>query len=76
MVVIHLFFAVLLDEKRKFSPPTFVDLFPFGTVARCRIHRSASRGVTSAKFNVFSQTHASLEIYSGLFKAIDSFGIN
>ena len=38
VVVIHFFLAALLDEKRKFSPSTFVDSFPFGTVACRWIH--------------------------------------
>ena len=35
-----------MSYSKKFSPSTFVDSFPFGTVMHCRIHRGASGGVT------------------------------
>ena len=46
VIVILIIFAAFLDEKRKFSPSTFVDLFPYGTVVGCRIYRGRSGGVT------------------------------
>ena len=47
VVVIHIVSAILLDEKRKFSPSTFVDLFPSETVTRCQIYRGTSGGMTN-----------------------------